>query len=504
MNDPESLPDTQRQYYRDTWGFDPVIDRKPMRYGKNFLLSIVGQIEEEFPEGDGDSREDLGEMEGKDYYYEASFRLDSDPGLQFAGISIAARVEVYADGTFHNFLVCRQGSRLTRVNCVHTIVYSFNPSESSSRVFPVPRGDELSSESQPAILPPWEHFAALKSYVGGIAATGLMNVLLATYIPDESPLFLPFGFNSLMQEQVLRALRTLSPQAALFLAQDVIGELLETKTDTWFRTNFGELDKIWDLHAVGRSSLDLFHRLDKILGLEEFRISARVSPDTHPEVKKYLDKHTGEGKPVPAPFQSRVLEKDMKLLQHYTGEKIKQYTEEEPVSTELLVRYIELEELILSGHPLIFELGHKYARMPILLVAFFLFPIVSIPPSNEYYYPLLLLTFAGIAVADLWVIHTFLVRLELNLEGFTYRTLWGIQPVQWRDLARVDYHVPYGKKTPYLRVELVQGMTFTIFNCNGLRSKDCPHDMPLLALFRVYCIIQHDRDEKEKLESLEP
>jgi hypothetical protein len=44
-NDPEILSEIEREYYRETWGFDPVTDRKAFRFGKNFLLSIVGQVE---------------------------------------------------------------------------------------------------------------------------------------------------------------------------------------------------------------------------------------------------------------------------------------------------------------------------------------------------------------------------------------------------------------------------------------------------------------------------
>ncbi len=501
MNDPKQLPEAQRQYYRDTWGFDPVSDRKPLRFGKNFLLSIVGKIEEESPEEEEETPENKEGKEGEDYYYESVFNLDSDPGLQFIGISIAARVEVYSDGTLHNYLVFRQGRRLTRVNCVHTVVYALNPTVISSQTPLVPEGNLRSTASHPAIIPPWEHFAALKSYVAGIADIGLKNILIATYIPDDSPLFLPFGFNALMQEQVLRAIRTLSPQAALTLAQGVIGELLETKSDKWFREHFEELDKIWDLHAVGRSSLDLFLRLDDILGLEEFRISARVSPDTHPEVKKYIDQKTGEREPVPAPSQPRVLEKDREILQHYTEENFNQYSEEEPVSAELRAKYIGLVNFILSGHAQIFTLKSRYWRIPIVFVTLLLFPVLSIPPNIEDFYSLVLLTLAGIATAILWLIHSFLVRLELNLEGFKYRTLWGIQSVEWRDLARVDLRIissSDGQRPPLLRVELIQGMTFTIFNCTGLRSEDWPRDLPLLELFKVYYMIYQDRTKQDQ------
>ncbi len=55
--------------------------------------------------------------------YEIFFPLGQDPGLQVAGLTIGARVDVIDDELVKNFIVFAKGEDERRVDCVHTVAY---------------------------------------------------------------------------------------------------------------------------------------------------------------------------------------------------------------------------------------------------------------------------------------------------------------------------------------------------------------------------------------------
>ncbi len=166
---PESLTLKERAYYREAWGFDPVADKKVSPPRPDVL-----------------------------YYYESSIPLENDPEIRAVGIMMHARVEVDADGRSHNRIVFTRGEKSVAVECVHTAVYAAPPREISELSKEKLKVLGASTGGRPVILPPWEHFASLKSFAGGIAAVGILwsvdqvspieleNYLLSWWVGQDS------------------------------------------------------------------------------------------------------------------------------------------------------------------------------------------------------------------------------------------------------------------------------------------------------------------------------
>ncbi|MHA1732522.1 MAG: leucine-rich repeat domain-containing protein [Promethearchaeota archaeon] len=206
-----------RAYYTKVFGFDPVADRRPLNKA------------------------------GTAFRYEAGFRLRVDPVLDRAGVSVWARVDVTPGGT-RNRVVFKRGASSggkrgkkrdeveAAVECVHTAVTTISVPAArqltDKKVLDLAR----STEFNPVELSPEEHFASLKSYVGGIAELGIGNLMRLAYYSQGGPAARsqqPFGFNTLMQKQVVAALHEVSPGAARRMFTDLILELAENSPAGW-------------------------------------------------------------------------------------------------------------------------------------------------------------------------------------------------------------------------------------------------------------------------------
>ncbi len=180
VNDPALLPESTRDYYRSTWGFDPLTDYRVV--------------------GNGYSR------------YEECFPLSQDLPLQAVGIAICAQVDWKDEGIQNRIVFRRTGAkgrqRTASVECTHTVVYAGPASDALTfaddiSALPNKTGadrERLSQNGKLATLPPWEHFAALKSYIAAVADVGVIALLSQSIMaPAESTDGLPFGFNAEMQ-----------------------------------------------------------------------------------------------------------------------------------------------------------------------------------------------------------------------------------------------------------------------------------------------------------------
>ncbi len=241
---PEITP-ADRAYYREAWGFDPVMECIHLRGGH--------------------------------YRYETGFPLDHDPGLDAAGVRVAARVDFSSKGEIHNRIVFWRVNQEALVECTHTVAYA-GPAQDALTL-----GDDslvrdgfLARDVQamvkraggPVTLPPWEHFAALKSYVAAVAEAGVGNMLRAAWAVDHEKgmrqeevvpvLQLPFGFNSEMQAQVLRAIVDVAPAAGRSLVVEWGCELLDTAPVAWLAEQLGLLNKLTD-NASSASRLEDDH-----------------------------------------------------------------------------------------------------------------------------------------------------------------------------------------------------------------------------------------------------
>ncbi len=228
---PAMLLESTRDYYRSTWGFDPVTDCR--------TLSTGG------------------------FRYEESFPLSQDLPLQVVGVTICARVDWEGEDIRNRIVFLRIDAKGRRrkaiVECTHTVVYAgiasdafafaedeaftrkrFRPhsvtdADIAAKIIAEELCDELDGIrddiNRPVILPPWEHFAALKSYVAGIADMGVITLLRQSIIQNTNPSDdLPFRFNAEMHEQIVKALSAIAPHSMLRIYQDFTHELLDAHT----------------------------------------------------------------------------------------------------------------------------------------------------------------------------------------------------------------------------------------------------------------------------------
>ncbi|HMF31699.1 MAG TPA: Rab family GTPase [Candidatus Lokiarchaeia archaeon] len=236
----------------------------------------------------------------KGYKYEEFFPLKNDPELEREGISIGARVEVTDRlQTVKNRIVFTKGKgkKEAIVNCVHTALYTLDAAEAL-----VAGEDQIldlakSSESVPIQLPPEDHFVSLRSYVDGIASIGIRNIIGASYFSQEmNPETLPFGFNSAMQRQIIKALRQLAPAATHALVRDVIMELAETVPPEWFDSRILLLDQIYNIKDIILTEPAVFEAIDSETSSRNLRILAVHYPNTDPAILETIkqDEHYEE------------------------------------------------------------------------------------------------------------------------------------------------------------------------------------------------------------------
>ncbi len=193
---PIDIPNNSRTYYKKTWGFDPITD-----------CNKTGSM----------------------WKYEAGFKPVADPTLLAAGVKIYAQVSFRTMRKCRNRIVFRAGIREGVVNCTHTVVYEGTAEKALEWAEMPPRGARPMGFVN---LPPYEHFAALKSYVEGISFTGIANMLTIAHKPDQE-FNQPFGFNVAMQAQVICALGIVAPKAARAILRDWLMELIEYAPKNW-------------------------------------------------------------------------------------------------------------------------------------------------------------------------------------------------------------------------------------------------------------------------------
>jgi len=215
-----------RDYYRETWGFDPVRDW----------------------------------INHKDdtCAFEELFPLLSDPGLYNAYVKIGARVSFNKSLELSNNEIifrCPVDSykyprfRESSVKCVHTVISAGSEDvceacEDVTALHKIIRSQQRKSLRTGMTLPPWEHFVALKSFVSAIAEFGIANLLRdANDVEEKVGGSLPFGFNSRMQIQVIRAIIRVAPSAGSALLRDYLLELVEKAPRNWVESRLPYLSK---------------------------------------------------------------------------------------------------------------------------------------------------------------------------------------------------------------------------------------------------------------------
>ncbi|GAB4311662.1 MAG: hypothetical protein Kow0069_12150 [Promethearchaeota archaeon] len=211
------LDEKLRRYYVEVHGFDPVADAMPLNT-------------------------ELGT-----YVYEAEFPLSNDPLLAAAGVNIVARVEVGPGGPKNRIVFVRK-NRKAMVTCVHTAVRVGGDLD-AKRLMEGPWEHVKVLESGGSVtLSPEEHFVSLKSFVAGVAETGIQTMLRNSFASEDvNPFTLPFGFNASLQRQVLRALRSLAPDETQEIVSEFFKDLLERVPEEWLAARLRILDGIYHI-----------------------------------------------------------------------------------------------------------------------------------------------------------------------------------------------------------------------------------------------------------------
>ncbi len=224
----EDLSEAERAYYRATWGFDPVADKiKPPPPGSSTLKVYSFTLR---------------------YSYEALIPLENDPELQEIDITVHARVDVDDQGNSHNSIEFRRNGRTFPVFCVHAVFYSAPIQEVLSLSEEDLVTKVTTTEGQPALLPPWEHFAALKSYVAGIASVGFFELYRQSHSP-EVPKESSFIFT--MPAQINEGLLEVAPDVLHPLMIEIFGSLLDQVPARWIIDRWEYFEESGILSAIG-------------------------------------------------------------------------------------------------------------------------------------------------------------------------------------------------------------------------------------------------------------
>lgn len=201
-------------------------------------------------------------MPPKPALYSQEFKLEQDPILFNAGISIKAvvitkrfpasiinGVERIQKKQIQNKIIFIKGQKHASVDCVHTAINTLPldeiPDDILSGNLDAPetlKEFAESSEMRPVRLSPKEHFKALVSYVSGIVEVGLVNCLRSSYYSSElNPESMPFGFNFMMHSQILNALSRLSPPSCVSIICEILFYLRDQTTPEWLESRFESL-----------------------------------------------------------------------------------------------------------------------------------------------------------------------------------------------------------------------------------------------------------------------
>lgn len=192
----------------------------------------------------------------------------NDPALVNSGIIVAAVTTYNQTEGVRNRIVFHGPDGTGAVGCVHTAIYS-------TTLDKMPGEKELarSTEFKQVKLPPEEHFFALRSYVQGVLDFGICNMMGATYQSNEwDPSNLPFGFNALMQQQILFAITKTSHDASDALLLRFLRDLGKTVDKGWLDKRYKRFTEIYATPQTNNVAI-----LDALVDLFPFREEEIVS-----------------------------------------------------------------------------------------------------------------------------------------------------------------------------------------------------------------------------------
>ncbi len=194
LADPLLLSKEECEYYRTIWGFDPVDDCQPL-------------------------------LEGK-------FRYNACVPMKDIGVMICARVIWHAKGHC-NYIIFGRDTEETFVASTNRLIYAgltpitpgfdFNIYTPRENLTPEAR-DLLRRAGNPAVLPPWVHFAALKTYIAAVAEVGLLSLLRQSYPALKEPVDAALNSSPDLHRQFVWSLHAIAPSIAEAIFRDLATE----------------------------------------------------------------------------------------------------------------------------------------------------------------------------------------------------------------------------------------------------------------------------------------
>lgn len=191
------------------------------------------------------------------------------------------------------------------VDCVHTAVYDttlkgfegLDDIDLARKVVQTPPANGM----QLVDLPLVEHFASLKMYVGGIVELGLNNCFTQSYHSEEiNPTTMTFGFNSFMQNQILKCLGRILPREVIRnWTIDLITEIIDSVPRSWLESRW---DKLW-FHSYETSEkivLEKYPYFRPILVERIYNLTSKKRLNTIPgvalnQILEILDQYLEKG-----------------------------------------------------------------------------------------------------------------------------------------------------------------------------------------------------------------
>jgi len=196
----------------------PICDELEWHIGEDQYLHLKKQK--------GDSK--------TEYYYEKCYPLVESEEFIRDGVKICPKVQVDLSGpTIKNSIELRNNSGDSGIiDCIHTAVMDMSAEQYEN--FGKEGEREIiehvkSTEGRPIAfekLYPKQHFFSLNSVVEGWLDAGLKNIFNATYEGYASN-ERPFGFNSLMESQMIKALTTVSKEGTKDIIKGIFRQAMK-------------------------------------------------------------------------------------------------------------------------------------------------------------------------------------------------------------------------------------------------------------------------------------
>lgn len=176
------------------------------------------------------------------------------------------------------------------VTCTHTAVCIIDEDEVNEFAHDLAE-KSLSLENIPERFQPMkdklkavDHFYSLKSYVEALTELPIKEQMISSYeSPEINPETLPFGFNSAMQSQIIRALKKAIPKERVkAIVKDAVIAIRESVPLEWFKSRLPLLNDIYNLYSIFCVDKDFEELKESLKLIPEMALQCAIGSDANP------------------------------------------------------------------------------------------------------------------------------------------------------------------------------------------------------------------------------